>query len=77
MSTKEILNATVEAVGQSIIEAPASHSVALASMGTGALTGSLIIQVLAGLASILIIVNTVFMIRLNRLRIKNEKKDPL
>lgn len=77
MSARETINATVETVGQSIIEAPASHSVALASMGTGALTGSLIVQALAGLASILIIVNTVFMIRLNRLRIKNEKKDPL
>ena len=75
MSAGEALKATVETVGQSIIEAPASHSVALTAMGTGALTGSLIVQLLAGLASILIIVNTVFMIRLNRLRIKNEKKD--
>ena len=77
MSDKETENAAVEEVRQSIKAAPASHAVALASMGTGALKGSLIIQALAGLASILIIVNTVFMIRLNRLRIKNEKKDPL
>ena len=75
MSAEETLKATVETVGQSIIEAPASHSVALASMGTGALTGSLVVQALAGVASILLIVNTVFMIRLNRLRFKNEKKD--
>ena len=75
MNAQESLNETVETVAQSLIEAPASHSIALASMGTGALTGSLVVQALAGVASILLIVNTVFMIRLNRLRFKNEKKD--
>ena len=75
MSAKETLTETVETVAQSLIEAPASHSVALASMGTGALTGSIIVQVMAGIASLLIIINSVFMIRLNRLRLKNEKKD--
>jgi len=74
MNAQESLTETVETIAQSLIEAPASHSVALANMGIGALTGSLVVQALAGVASILLIVNTVFMIRLNRLRFKNEKK---
>ena len=75
MSAKESLNTAIEAVGQSLVQAPASHTVALATAGTGAITGSGALQLLAGAASVLVIVNTIYNIHLTRLRIKNEKKD--
>ena len=69
------LKAAAETLAESVIQAPVPHTIAIASMGTGALTGNLIVQILAGVASIVIIVNTIYSIRLNMLRIKNEKKD--
>ena len=77
MSVKEVLEATTEVVAQSVIEAPLSTSGMLGTLGVGALTGNGLLQIFAGIVSLLIMINTVLMINLNRLRIKNEKKDPL
>lgn len=69
------LKAAAETLSESVIQAPVPHTIAIASMGTGALTGSLLVQALAGAASLIVIIHTIFSIRLTMLRIKNEKKD--
>ena len=73
MNAKDALEATVETVAQSIVEAPISTSGTLGVFGVGTLTGSAVLQILAGIVSVLIMINTIFMIRLNRARLKNEK----
>jgi len=73
MNAKEALESTVETVAQSVVEAPLSTSGTLGVFGVGTLTGSVVLQIFAGIVSLLIMVNTVFMIRLNRARLKNEK----
>ena len=77
MNAVEAKSGIVETVAQSLIQAPASHSAALAPMGTGAITGSLVLQVLAGAVSLALLIKTGQDIWLNSRRIKNEKKDPL
>ena len=73
MNAKEAVEATVETVAQSVVEAPLSTSGTLGVFGVGTLTGSGLLQIFAGIISLLIMINTVFMIRLNRARLKNEK----
>lgn len=75
MSAKEAVSSGIEIVSQSLIQAKAEHTVALATAGTGAITGSGALQLLAGMVSIAVLINTLYNIHLTRLRIQNEKKD--
>ena len=71
------LREAADTVATSLVQAPIQSGTAVGSMLAGTITGSLVIQILAGLASVLVIVNTIYNIHLTRLRIKNEKKDQL
>lgn len=66
-----------DTVATSLVQAPIQSGTAVGSMLAGTITGSTVVQVLAGLASLVIIINTIYNIRLTRLRIRNEKKDQL
>ena len=77
MRAAEAKSGIVEVVAQSLIQAKTEHTVALTTMGTGAITGSLVLQVLAGAVSLALLIKTGQDIWLNSRRIKNEKKDPL
>lgn len=75
MSAEEVKNVIIETVSQSLVEAKLGHAVALGTAGVGATTGSFALQLLAGIASIVVIISTLYNIHLTRLRIQNEKKD--
>ena len=77
MNAAEAKSGIVETVAQSLIQAKTEHTVALTTMGTGAITDSLVLQVLAGAVSLALLIKTGQDIWLNSRRIKNEKKDPL
>jgi len=77
MSAAEAKSGIVEVVAQSLIQAKTEHTVALTTMGVGGITGSLVLQVFAGILTLLAICKTSQDIWLNSRRIKNEKKDPL
>ena len=77
MSAAEAKSGIVEVVAQSLIQAKTEHTVALTTMGVGGITGSLVLQVFAGILTLLAICKTGQDISLNSRLIKNEKKDPL
>ena len=75
MSVKDAIETAGETLGTSLTQAQAPHAVAFTAMGAGVITGSTIVQALAGIASIVIIIKTVLDIRLNLIKIKKEKQD--
>ena len=77
MSVKEVLDASTEVLATSLIQAPASHTTAWTALGAGAFTGSFLVQVLAGIASVGLIYKTWQDIRLNRIKLKKELKEEL
>ena len=74
MSVKEVLDASTEVLATSLIQAPASHTTAWTALGAGAFTGSFWVQVLAGIASVLLIYKTWQDIRINRNKLKDDKE---
>ena len=74
MSVKEVLDASTEVLATSLIQAPASHTTAWTALGAGAFTGSFWVQVLAGLASVMLIYKTWLDIRINRNKLKEDKE---
>ena len=74
MSVKEVLDASTEVLATSLIQAPASHTTAWTALGAGAFTGSLFIQVLAAIASIVVIYNTLLDIRIKRKKLKEDEE---
>lgn len=75
MSAKDQIESAVELVSQSIIQAPIQNTVVAGSMWTGAMTGSNLVQGVALIASVGVVINTIYSIKLSRLRIKNETKE--
>ena len=73
-SVKEILDAGAEVLATSLIQAPASHTTAGIALGAGAFTGSFWIQILAGIASVSIIIKTWLDIRINLNKLKEDKE---
>ena len=69
------LRTAADTVATSLVQAPIQSGTAVGSMLAGTITGSTVVQFLAGIASVVIIINTLYNINLTRLRIKNEKKD--
>ena len=74
MSVKEVLDASTEVLATSLIQAPASHTTAWTALGAGAFTGSVWVQVLAGIASVMLIYKTWLDIRINRNKLKEDKE---
>ena len=72
---KEAIQTTGDALGTSLTQAQGTHAVAFTAMGAGVITGSTIVQFLAGIASIVIIIKTVLDIRLSMIKIKKEKQE--
>ena len=75
MSAEEQIEAAVEVVSQSMIQTPIQNTLVAASMWTGAITGSDLVQGVALIVSVVIGINAVYSLKLNRLRIKNETKE--
>jgi len=73
-SVKEVLDAGAEVLATSLIQAPGSHTTAWTALGAGAFTGSFWIQVLAGIASVMLIYKTWLDIRISRNKLKKEKE---
>ena len=75
MNAEDLTEAAVELVSQSMTQAPIQNTLVAASMWTGAMTGSNLVQGVALIASVGVVINTIYSIKLSRLRIKNETKE--
>lgn len=75
MNVKDAVQTTGDVLATSLTQAQGNHAVAFTAMGAGMITGSTIIQVLAGIASIVVIIKTALDIRLTMMKIKKEKQD--
>ena len=69
------LRTAADTVATSLIQSPAASTTAVGSMLAGTITGSTVVQVLAGIASLFIIIKTAQDILINARKLKDEKKE--